>query len=154
MVISCTVNGEKKTLDVPPLKALLDILRDDLGLTGTRGGCRKGICGTCLVLLEGDLVNSCLIPAFRVQNQRITTYEGLLKSRLFANIESIFNESRLSDCKYCSPGIKMAAAALLSKSKNPKAPDIKEAFSANLCACGSFNTLFSTITKMSGVRSR
>ena len=135
MHIQFTVNGSPVSLEVSPLKRLLDILREDLGLLGTKGACRGGFCGTCLVLMGEDLVNSCQIPAFRLQNQQITTVEGLSDSKITSGFKSSLRENRLPGCRHCTPAYLVAMTALLSKNKNPTEAEIREAISSIFCIC-------------------
>jgi aerobic-type carbon monoxide dehydrogenase small subunit (CoxS/CutS family) len=135
MRIRFTVNGNPASVEVPPLKKLLDVLREDLGLLGTKGACRNGFCGTCLVLMGEDLVNSCQIPAFRAQNQQITTAEGLSDSKAYAALKSSLGEQRLPTCRYCAPAYLVAMTALLSKNRNPTDAEIREIVSSILCVC-------------------
>jgi aerobic-type carbon monoxide dehydrogenase small subunit (CoxS/CutS family) len=135
MRIQLTVNGSLTSVEVPPLKTLLDVLREDLGLIGTKGVCRSGFCGTCLVLMGEDLVNSCQIPAFRAQNAQITTVEGLSDSKVYASLNRSLKERRISTCHYCTPAYLMAMATLLSKSKNPTEAEIQDVVASILCVC-------------------
>ncbi len=133
--ISFTVNAREVTVQCAPTKRLLDILRQDLRLTLTREGCGSGECGACLVLLEGTLINACLVPAFRLPGTSVVTLEGLASDRAFsslaANLEPVFR------CGYCSSGVLMALAALLQQNENPTDEDLRLAVSGNKCRCGS-----------------
>ena len=129
------LNGKKVFTTSSPTKKLLDIIRDDFELTGTKSGCREGECGSCLVLLDGDLVNSCLIPAFRVENKRVKTIEGISRERGFAELNQRLSRGELLECGLCRNGILMAAMYLFSRRSVPRVQDIQEGLSGNLCHC-------------------
>lgn len=134
MKIRCIVNGEEKKIDVPPLKPLRDVLREELEILSVRGNCRSGSCGGCLVILEEDLVYSCLIPAFRIQDSKITTVEGLAKSRIYGSLNGFLQENHLPYCRHCTPNFLIAVTALLQKVRNPTEADLREAVSSIYCA--------------------
>ena len=119
MKIEFTVNGEKRGLDLDPMQRLLDVIREDLGLTGTKEGCGEGECGACSVLLDGKLVNSCLIPVVQAAGSEITTIEGVRESDLGKIISDAFAETHAVQCGFCSPGMMMAAAAYLTGGAGP-----------------------------------
>jgi aerobic-type carbon monoxide dehydrogenase small subunit (CoxS/CutS family) len=121
------LNGKRADVEAPPLKRLLDVLREDCGLAGTKEGCGEGECGACTVLVDGDPVNSCLVPFAHVHGRKVTTIEGL-RSRL---PEALVREGG-SQCGICTPGIVLAAAAL---GPRPSATRVREALAGNLCRC-------------------
>jgi aerobic-type carbon monoxide dehydrogenase small subunit (CoxS/CutS family) len=122
-----SLNGQRADVDAPPLKRLLDVLREDCGLTGTKEGCGEGECGACTVLLDGAPVNSCLVPFAHARGRKVTTIEGL-RSRL---PEALVREGG-TQCGICTPGVVMAAAAL---GKKPSAARVREALAGNICRC-------------------
>jgi len=143
--IAITVNGEKKTLDVPPMKRLLDVLRHDLALTGTKEGCGEGECGACAVLLNGELVNSCLIPALQANGTRICTIEGVSTEGHLHPIQQCFLEKGGAQCGICTPGMILATHHLLDKHPNPTLDEIKEGLAGNLCRCTGYMRIFESV---------
>ncbi len=131
-----TVNGEAKTVKVPPMRRLLDALRLDLGLKGTKEGCGEGECGACTVLLDGQAVVSCLIPAGQVRDgAEILTVEGLEKTELGRLLQEAYIERGAAQCGFCIPGMIISSYALLSKNPDPDEQTIREAHAGNLCRC-------------------
>lgn len=126
------VNEEPVLLQCPPARRLIDLLRQDLGLTGTREGCGRGECGACLVLLNGEAVNSCLVPAFTVVDAEIYTIEGIRKSKAFAELRRLLPEPEAFRCKFCSSGMQVALAALLLASPVPAETELRTALAGNL----------------------
>ncbi len=141
MKIAFTVNGRPARLDVPPDRRLLDILRFDLGLTGTREGCGEGSCGSCLVLLDDLLVNACLVPAFRLLEARVTTIEGLEGTAIFREVRDSLEEVRAFRCGFCSSAVLLAATDLLTRRPSPGPEEIRRALSSTLCRCGSYRAI-------------
>jgi aerobic carbon-monoxide dehydrogenase small subunit len=133
--ISLTVNGEKKTVRAHPMERLLDVLRHPLGLTGAKEGCGEGECGSCSVLLNGQVVTSCLIPVLQVQGATIVTIEGLASDARLHPLQSAFLECGGAQCGICTPGLIMAAAYVLNKKPRPTPQEIKESLAGNLCRC-------------------
>jgi aerobic-type carbon monoxide dehydrogenase small subunit (CoxS/CutS family) len=131
------VNGQSVTVEVEPEKPLLWVLRDDLGLTGTKYGCGMAICGCCIIHLEGDAVRSCVTPISRVEGKRVTTIEGL-SSDLTHPVQRAWTEIQVPQCGYCQSGQIMSAACLLAQKSKPTDTDIADAMSANLCRCGTY----------------
>jgi isoquinoline 1-oxidoreductase alpha subunit len=131
------VNGKSVTVTVEAEKPLLWVLRDDLGLTGTKYGCGMAICGCCIVHLEGEAVRSCVTPISRVKGKRVTTIEGL-SSDLSHSVQKAWMEIQVPQCGYCQPGQMMSAACLLEQKSNPTDEDIADAMSGNLCRCGTY----------------
>lgn len=133
--LSLTVNGEPVDVLVDPAKTLLEVLREDLGLTGTKHGCELGECGACAVLVNGDPVLSCLSLAVESTGAQVTTIEGVAEGGTLHPLQDAFADHGGSQCGYCTPGIILTAKALLDKHPNPTRDDIREALSGNLCRC-------------------
>jgi len=133
--ISLTVNGDAKTVHAYPMDRLLDVLRHQLKLTGAKEGCGEGECGSCSVLMDGALVNSCLVPVLQAQGSKITTIEGLAQGSQLPELQQAFLDCGGAQCGICTPGIIMASHHLLSKMPQPALQDIKEGLSGNLCRC-------------------
>jgi carbon-monoxide dehydrogenase small subunit len=133
--LSMTVNGRDVALDVEPDELLVDVIRERLGLTGTKVGCNEGECGACTVIMDGVAVLSCLLPALRAQGRQITTIEGLSDSDSLHPLQESFVELGAVQCGYCIPGFIMSAKALLDVNLHPNRDQIKEAIAGNLCRC-------------------
>ncbi|MFH1956947.1 MAG: (2Fe-2S)-binding protein [bacterium] len=147
MEIKFEVNGKKVRLDVSPMKRLLDVLREDLGLTGTKEGCGKGECGTCSVIVDGKLVASCLYPAGHLDGKKVITIEGLIRGSKLHPIQKAFVEEGAVQCGFCTPGMVLATKALLDKKASPSASEIKEGLSGNLCRCTGYVKIFNAVKK-------
>jgi carbon-monoxide dehydrogenase small subunit len=143
--IAITVNGQPKTVDVPPMKRLLDVLREDLRLTGTKEGCGEGECGACAVLLNGQLVNSCIIPALQANGARLCTIEGISTDGRLHPIQQCFLEKGGAQCGICTPGMILATHHLLDKHPNPTLDQIKEGLAGNLCRCTGYMRIFESV---------
>jgi len=133
--ITLKVNGKRVTVHAYAMDRLLDVLRHDLGLTGTKEGCGEGECGSCSVLLDGVLVNSCLIPILQAQGTSIVTIEGLSADRRALAVQQAFLDCGGAQCGICTPGMILAACYLLHKTPRPTAEEISEGLSGNLCRC-------------------
>jgi carbon-monoxide dehydrogenase small subunit len=133
--LTMTVNGQEVTVRVEADELLVDALRDRLGLTGTKIGCNEGECGACTVILDGDAVLSCLLPALRAQGRTITTIEGLSDGDTLHPIQQAFVDHGAIQCGYCTPGFILSAKALLDRNPHPNREQIKEAIAGNLCRC-------------------
>jgi len=133
--IQLRVNGEVYPLDVEPHWLLLDVLRDGLGLTGARRGCETGFCGACTVLLDGRPVHSCSVLAVRAQGKEITTIEGLARNGQLHPLQESFIQHGAIQCGYCTPGMILAAKALLDENPHPTEAEVRAAISGNLCRC-------------------
>ncbi len=129
------VNGEATPVSFAPYKTLLEVLREDLDLTGTKHGCELGECGACTVLLDGESVLSCLVLALECEGRRIDTIEGLARGPELHPLQAAFADFGGSQCGYCTPGVIMTAKALLDKNSSPTREQIKEATAGNLCRC-------------------
>ena len=137
---SLIVNGAAETVDVDPDTPLLWVLRDVLGLTGTKYSCGVGLCGSCTVLLDGQASRSCSTPVSQVGNREITTIEGLSRNGDHP-LQRAWIAENVSQCGYCQPGQILSAAALLAKNPNPSDDDINAAMSGNLCRCGTYQRI-------------
>jgi carbon-monoxide dehydrogenase small subunit len=134
-LINLKVNGEIYEVAVEPRKTLLDIIRDDLGLTGTKKGCDQGECGSCTVIFNGKAVNSCLVLAVEAEGKDVLTIEGLAKgTKLHPIQEALINHGAIQ-CGFCTPGMIMSAKVLLDKNPNPTEKEVRDAIGGNLCRC-------------------
>ncbi|HMH16131.1 MAG TPA: (2Fe-2S)-binding protein [Edaphobacter sp.] len=143
--IHLTINGHKRSVEAPPLKRLLDVLREDLHLTGTKEGCGEGECGACAILLNGDLVNSCLIPALQAEGAQITTIEGIAIDEKLHPIQQCFLENGGAQCGICTPGMILATHHLLQKNPQPTLLQIQEGLNGNLCRCTGYTRIFAAV---------
>jgi aerobic-type carbon monoxide dehydrogenase small subunit (CoxS/CutS family) len=135
VVLQMNVNGETRELLVPVHKTLLEVLREDMQLTGTKHGCELGECGTCTVLIDGRPHLSCLALPIQVQGRSITTIEGMADGSQLHPLQAAFAELGAAQCGYCSPGILLAARSLLEENPRPTRDQIREALAGNLCRC-------------------
>src|ERR1051325_10975151 len=131
MSLKFEVNGKVLELDVPPMKRVLDVLREDLALTGTKEGCGEGECGACSIILDGLGINSCLVPARQIDGSRILTVEGLARDGRLDPLQAAFLECGGAQCGICTPGMLIAARALLDHNARPTRAEIKEAIAGN-----------------------
>jgi aerobic carbon-monoxide dehydrogenase small subunit len=145
--VSFTVNGESKIVHAYAMERLLDVLRHQLGLTGAKEGCGEGECGSCSVLLDGVLVNSCLVPALQAQGANITTIEGLACKSDLNRVQQAMLDCGGAQCGICTPGIILAASHLLSKKPHPTPEEIKEGLSGNLCRCTGYAQICEAIAE-------
>jgi len=143
--IGLSVNGEAAEASVAPYKTLLEVLREDLALTGTKHGCELGECGACAVLVDGEPQLSCLVLAVECEGRSIETVEGLAHGAALHPLQSAFADLGAAQCGYCTPGILMTAKALLEHEKSPSRERIKEAISGNLCRCTGYQQIFEAI---------
>ena len=144
-LVQLTVNGKPQRLDVPPMRRLLDVLREDLHLTGTKEGCGEGECGACAVLVDSVLVNSCLVPALQVNGSRICTIEGVSTEGRLHPIQQCFLERGGAQCGICTPGMILATHHLLDKYANPTLEQIQEGLAGNLCRCTGYMRIFESV---------
>ncbi len=140
-----SVNGEKRTVEAPPMTRLLDVLRHELGLTGTKEGCGEGECGACSVILNGLLVNSCLVPVGQADGATICTVEGLASDGEMHPIQQSFLKHGGAQCGICTPGMMMAAVHLLEREPHPTLVQVQEALSGNLCRCTGYQKIFDAV---------
>ena len=145
--IACTVNGETRRFRAWPMERLLDVLRRELKLTGTKEGCGEGECGACSVLLDGALVNSCLVPAAQADGCEIRTIEGLARAEQLSAIQEAFVQCGGAQCGICTPGMVMAAAALLEQHPRPDEQQIRAGLSGNLCRCTGYTKIFEAVMR-------
>ena len=145
--VSFTVNGESKKMRAYPMERLLDVLRNQLGLTGAKEGCGEGECGSCSVLMNGALVNSCLIPVLQTNEANIVTIEGLAGGTQLDTLQNAFLRCGGAQCGICTPGMILAAAHLLKKHSDPSLDEIREALSGNLCRCTGYIQIFEAVAE-------
>jgi len=143
------VNGERQTVDADAQTPLLWVLRDHLGLLGTKYSCGIGLCGSCTVLVDGGAQRSCTMPVSSLGNKRVTTIEGL-STNLEKAVQKAWLEEQVSQCGYCQPGQIMSAVALLSRNPRPGDSDIDQAMSGNLCRCGTYHRIRRAIKRAAG----
>lgn len=144
-LISLHVNGQRYELAVLPHHTLLEVLREDMGLSGTKHGCELGECGACTVLVDGVPVLSCLTLPIEVQNSEITTIEGLEKNGKLHPLQETFAELGAAQCGYCTPGILLAGTALLREHPHPTREQMKEALTGNLCRCTGYTKIYEAV---------
>jgi carbon-monoxide dehydrogenase small subunit len=146
-LVHLTVNGLEHDLAVAPHRTLVEVLREDLGLTGTKLGCGEGDCGACTVLLDGRAVNSCLVLAVQADGRQVTTIEGLAGGRALHPIQRAFIEEGAIQCGFCIPGMIMASEELLAREPCPTREQIREGLSGNLCRCTGYEKIFRAVEK-------
>jgi len=139
--IQVIVNGEVHKLSVEPRKTLLEILREDLDLTGTKKGCDNGECGACTVLLDGQPVNSCVVLAVEADGKQVVTIEGLAEGSRLHPLQEAFIRHGAVQCGYCSPGMILTLKAFLDENPLPTEEEVKKAIAGNLCRCGAYNKI-------------
>lgn len=145
-MVKFQVNGEQTAINVEPTKTLLDVLREDLFLTGTKRGCDSGECGACTVLLNGQAVHSCLILAAELEGQDVLTIEGLSKNpKELHPLQKAFIEKGAVQCGFCTPGLMMSAKALLDRNPNPTEEEVRHSISGNLCRCTGYSKIVDAI---------
>jgi aerobic-type carbon monoxide dehydrogenase small subunit (CoxS/CutS family) len=145
--LALSVNGERREVDVPPNTSLLSVLRDDLGLTGTRYGCGRGQCGACYVIADDRAVASCLLTADQAARMEITTVEGLAKSDELTPLQHAFVDLDALQCGYCTSGMIISATALLARDPEPDEISIRDALAGNLCRCGVYGRAIRAVEK-------
>ena len=151
--IHLTVNNERHTITTFPKRTLLDLLRDDLGLTGVKSGCEVGECGTCTVIMNGEPVNSCLVLVGQANGCTIQTIEGLENDGVLHPLQLAFLEKGAVQCGYCTPGMIMAAKSLLDSNPKPSHDEIKEALAGNLCRCTGYTKIIEAVVAAAEVMS-
>jgi len=143
--VQLTVNGVRKTVSVRPMERLLDVLRHDLCLTGAKEGCGEGECGSCSVLLDGQLVNSCLVPIAQANGSNITTIEGLAADERLHPLQQAFLSCNGAQCGICTPGMILAAVHLFERHPQPTLDQIREGLSGNLCRCTGYSQIVEAV---------
>ena len=143
--LTLTVNDKAETVRVYPMERLLDVLRQELGLTGTKEGCGEGECGSCSILMNGELVNSCLIPALQAAGSNLTTIEGIAEGPQLSALQAAFLECGGAQCGICTPGMILASCHPLEKKPKPTLDDIREGLSGNLCRCTGYTQIFDSV---------
>jgi carbon-monoxide dehydrogenase small subunit len=152
--VTLTVNGARRTVAVYPMARLLDVLREELELTGTKEGCGEGECGSCSILLDGVLVNSCLIPVLQANHANIVTIEGLAAEERLHPLQRAFVECGGAQCGICTPGMIIAALQLLEKHPHPTLDEIREGLSGNLCRCTGYMQIFESVAQAAQCQAR
>jgi carbon-monoxide dehydrogenase small subunit len=149
--IGCNVNDEARTLEAYPMERLLDVLREQLHLTGTKEGCGEGECGACSVMIDGQIVNSCLVPVAQVDGASIKTIEGVaLAGDQLHEVQQAFIECGGAQCGICTPGMILAAVNLLEKNPNPDEAEIRNGLAGNLCRCTGYMKIFESVVRAVG----
>ena len=149
MRIQLQVNDGTRSFEAPPMKRLLDVLREDLRLTGTKEGCGEGECGACSVIVDGEVINSCLVPVCQVNGSTILTVEGLARDGRLDPLQQAFLECGGAQCGICTPGMLIAARALLDENAQPSRDEIKEAIAGNLCRCTGYVKIIDAVEQAS-----
>jgi carbon-monoxide dehydrogenase small subunit len=152
MTFEFTVNKLARHVEAPPMKRVLDVLREDLRLTGTKEGCGEGECGACSIILDGEVINSCLVPICQVQGSTIVTVEGLAQDGRLDPLQQAFLECGGAQCGICTPGMLIAARVLLDSNPHPERDEIKEAIAGNLCRCTGYVKIIDAIDQAARVR--
>jgi carbon-monoxide dehydrogenase small subunit len=147
MQITFNVNNESRTVDVFPMARLLDVLREQLHLTGTKEGCGEGECGACTVVLDGRIVNSCLVPVAQVSGSDITTIEGVANQDQLHAVQQAFIDHGGAQCGICTPGMVLAAVDLLSRNPQPSEAEIRNGLAGNLCRCTGYMKIFESVVR-------
>jgi aerobic carbon-monoxide dehydrogenase small subunit len=143
--VSFTVNGVAHTVSVYPMERLLDVLRSELGLTGAKEGCGEGECGSCSVLMNGELVNSCLVPVLQAEGATLSTIEGLAGARGLHPVQQAFLKCGGAQCGICTPGMVMATVHLLRRNPSPTLEQVREGLGGNLCRCTGYTRIFDAV---------
>ena len=143
--VHCRVNNEPRVLKAHPMARLLDVLREEAGLTGTKEGCGEGECGACSVLVNGRVVNSCLIPIAQMENASITTIEGLASEGRLHAVQDAFLKCGGAQCGACTPGMIVASVALLERCPKPSLDQIREGLAGNLCRCTGYMKIYDSV---------
>jgi carbon-monoxide dehydrogenase small subunit len=147
MQITFNVNNESRTVDVFPMARLLDVLREQLHLTGTKEGCGEGECGACTVVLDGQIVNSCLVPVAQVNGSEIKTIEGVAQQDQLHAVQQAFIDHGGAQCGICTPGMVLAAVDLLNRNTEPSEAEIRNGLAGNLCRCTGYMKIFESVVR-------
>src|SRR3989441_12954952 len=145
--ITFSINNQSKTLKVYPMERLLDVLREQLRLTGTKEGCGEGECGACTVLIDGQIVNSCMVPVAQVEGAAIQTIEGIATDDQLHAVQQAFIECGGAQCGICTPGMVLAAVNLLEKNSHPNEAEIRNGLAGNLCRCTGYIKIFESVVR-------
>jgi len=145
--LSCTVNGAARKAQVYPMARLLDVLREQMRLTGTKEGCGEGECGACSVIVDGELVNSCLFPALQAEGTNIRTIEGVAAGDKLHAVQEAFLVYGGAQCGMCTPGMILAAVSLLERVPHPAETEIRNGLAGNLCRCTGYTKIFEAVVK-------
>ena len=144
-IVRITINGLLREVAVPANRTLLDLLREDLDLTGTKHGCGEGDCGACTVLLDGEPVNACLVLAAEAEGREVTTIEGLASGAMLHPVQQAFVDAGAVQCGYCTPGMVLVAAALVARNPSPTESDVRHAISGNFCRCTGYQKIVEAV---------
>ena len=147
MQINFRVNGEERSVEGFPMARLLDVLREQLHLTGTKEGCGEGECGACTVIIDGEIVNSCLVPLAQVNGAEITTIEGVAHNGELHAVQQAFIEHGGAQCGICTPGMVLAAVDLLKRNPEPNEDEIRNGLAGNLCRCTGYMKIFESVVR-------
>ena len=147
ILVNFTVNGEARRVEVFPMARLLDVLREELKLTGTKEGCGEGECGACTVIIDGQIVNSCLVPVAQVNGAQITTIEGVANGDDLHAVQQAFIEHGGAQCGICTPGMVLAAIDLLKRNPEPSEDEIRNGLAGNLCRCTGYMKIFESVVR-------
>jgi len=147
LTINFNINGVPKSVEVFPMARLLDVLREELQLTGTKEGCGEGECGACTVILDGRIVNSCLVPIAQTTGSSITTIEGVAHEDQLHEVQQAFIEHGGAQCGICTPGMVLAAVDLLERNPQPSEQDIRTGLAGNLCRCTGYMKIFESVVR-------
>jgi len=147
MKITFQINGAERQVDAPPMKRLLDVLREDLRLTGTKEGCGEGECGACSVIVDGEVINSCLAPICQLLGAKVLTVEGLSRDGRLDPLQQAFLECGAAQCGICTPGMLISARSLLDANPHPTRDEIKESIAGNLCRCTGYIKIIDAIER-------
>lgn len=150
MIVALTVNGDERCAEVGSTTTLVELLRESLGLTGTKVGCGRGECGSCTVLLDGRPVNSCIVFAAQCQGRDVLTIEGLAREGGLDRIQRAFIDAGAVQCGFCTPGVILSAHALLRENPRPTREEIRDAIAGNLCRCTGYVKIVEAIERASG----
>lgn len=149
-IVEIGVNGEWHEITVKPRNTLVEVLREKLGLTGTKDGCEQGVCGACTVLLEGRPVLACITLAVECHGKEVRTVEGLARGEILSAIQQAFLDQGAVQCGFCTPGMLMSATALLENNSKPSLAEIKKTLEGNLCRCTGYNAIVAAVQQASG----
>ena len=151
-ILSLTINAKAHQVLINPNKTLAQLLREDIGLTGTKQGCQVGDCGSCTVLLDGEPVNSCLVLALQAEGREVFTIEGMAQGNNLHPIQDAFVQAGAIQCGFCSPGMILSAKALLDKNQSPSEAEVREGLSGNLCRCTGYEAIVDAVESVAQAR--